>query len=159
MINSKNWHILGDLITSSISRLDKRLNILEYANFRYIRHYDKNQYKIISDSTQCQEGIKVCVYSHTYICEYLNIYIYAYLHMPNPEIAKECGLVLLGIMTVCKNLFLQELFLRFVECKNRFNLFLFFDRVQGQNKLTLDNGIIIVYNVGNNQSRRLKCRN
>ena len=59
---------------------------------------------------------------------------------------------LVGIMTVCKNLFLQEPILRFIDCKNRFNLFLFFDRVQELNKLTLDNGIIIVYNVGNNQS-------
>ena len=130
MINSKNWHILGDLITSSISRLDKRLNILEYANFSHIRYYDKNQYKIISDSTQYQEGIKVCVYSHTYICEYLNIYIYACPHMSNPEIVQECGLTLPGIMTDCKNLFLQELILRFVECKSKNNLFLFFDRVQ-----------------------------
>jgi len=156
MINSKNWHILDDLNTTSISRLDKTLNILEYVNFCYICHYDKNQYKIISDSTQYQEDIKVCVYSHTYICEYSDIYIYAYPHMSNPEIVQECGLTLPGIMTDCKNFFRARAILRFVECKNCFNLFLFFDGVQGQNKLTLDNGIIIVYNVGNNQSRRLK---
>ena len=130
MIKLKNKHILGDLNANSISSIAKTLNILEYVNFCYICHYDKNQYKIISDSTQYQEDIKVCVYSHTYICEYSDIYIYAYPHMTNPEIVQECGLVLLGIMADCKNLFLQELILRFVECKNCFNLFLFFDRVQ-----------------------------
>ena len=104
--------ILSDSKRSCISTINRALNNLE------------------SDSTQYQESIKVFAYSHTYIYEYLNIYIYAYPHMSNPEIVQECRLVLLGIMTVCKNLFLQELILRFIDCKNCFNLFLFFERVQ-----------------------------
>ena len=105
-LNRKNKGILGDSI------------VIGYSGISSAQNTNKLYLGYISDSTQYQEGIKVCVYSHTYICEYLNIYIYAYPHMPNPEIAQECGLVLLGIMTDCKNLFLQELFLRFVECKN-----------------------------------------
>jgi len=130
--------ILSDSKQSCISDMNRVLNNLE------------------SDSTQYQESIKVFAYSHTYIYEYLNIYIYAYPHMSNPEIAQECGLALPGIMTDCKNLFLQELILRFMGCKSKNNLFLFFDRVQGRNKLTLDNGIIIVYNVDNNQIKSRK---
>ena len=105
-LNRQNKDILGDSMMIGYSGISSAQN----TNKLYLGY--------ISDSTQYQEGIKVCVYSHTYICEYLNIYIYAYPHMTNHEIAKECGLALLGIMTDCKNLFLQELFLRFVECKN-----------------------------------------
>ena len=107
-LQRKNWHIRTFKNACSNPNVESYTPRLEYANFCHIRYYDKNQYKIISDSTQYQEDIKVCVYSHTYICEYSDIYIYAYSHMSNPEIAQECGLALPGIMTDCKNLFLQE---------------------------------------------------
>ena len=139
MINSKNKHILDDLNTSSISRLDKRLNILEYANFSRIPHIDDYRYDNTGEI-------------RTYVLDPGFIEQTFIEQMFEGNVAAP----LVGIMAVCKNLFLQELFLRFIDCKNCFNLFLFFDGVQGLNKLTLDNGIIIVYNVGNNQSRRLK---
>ena len=134
MIKLKNKHILGDLNASSISRLDKTLNILEYVNFRYIPHIDDYRY-------DNKGKIRTYVLGPGFIEQtFLEQMFEGNVAAP-----------LVGIMTVCKNLFLQEPILRFVECKNCFNLFLFFDGVQGQNKLTLDNGIIIVYNVGNNQ--------
>ena len=153
-LNRENKGILGDSMVIGYSGISSAQN----TNKLYLGYiFDSTQYAAGTHAAGThQEDIKVCVYSHTYIYKYSDIYMYAYPHMPNPEIAKECGLVLLGIMAVCKNFFRARAILRFVECKNCFNLFLFFDWVQGLNKLTLDNGIIIVYNVGNNQSRRLK---
>ena len=150
MIKLKNKHILDDLNTNSISRLDKRLNILEYANFRRMAHIDNYRY-------DNKGNIRTNVLGPGFI-ERLFLEQAFYLEQMFLEQMFEGNVAapLVGIMTVCKNLFLQELFLRFMGCKSKNNLFLFFDGVQGQNKLTLDNGIIIVYNVGNNQSRRLK---
>ena len=142
MIKLKNKHILGDLNASSISRLDKTLNILEYVNFRYIPHIDDYRY-------DNKGNIRTNVLGRGFIEQ-------TFLEQ---MFEGNMGGLLVGIMTDCKNFFRARAILRFVECKSKNNLFLFFDRVQGMNKLTLDNGIIIVYNVGNNQSRRLKCRN
>ena len=139
MINSKNWRILADLYPNSISSIAKTLNILEYANFSRVSNIDDYRY----DNTG---NIRTYVLGPGFIEQTFIEQMFE----------GNMGGLLVGIMTDCKNLFLQEKILRFADCKSKNNLFLFFDRVQGLNKLTLDNGIIIVYNVGNNQSRRLK---
>jgi len=126
--------ILSDSKQSCISTMNKALNNLEYARYYHIDNY---RYNGIYRTYVLGPGF----IEQTFLEQMFE---------------GNVGGLPVGIMTDCKNLFLQEPILRFVECKNRFNLFLFFDRVQGRNKLTLDNGIIIVYNVGNNQSRRLK---
>ena len=134
MIKLENKHILGDLNANSISSIAKTLNILEYANFRHTSQIDNYRY-------DNKGNIRTYVLGPGFIEQMFE---------------GSMGGLLVGIMTDCKNLFLQEKILRFADCKSKNNLFLFFDGVQGRNKLTLDNGIIIVYNVGNNQSRRLK---
>ena len=113
MIKLKNKHILGDLTTSSISRLDKILNILEYANFCRIANIDNYRY----DNTG---EIRTNVLGPGFIEQTFIEQMFE----------GNMGGLLVGIMLWCKNLFLQELILRFIDCKNCFNLFLFFERVQ-----------------------------
>jgi len=113
MIKLKNKHILGDLNASSISRLDKTLNILEYVNFRYIPHIDDYRY-------DNKGKIRTYVLGPGFIEQTFIEQMFE----------GNMGGLLVGIMLWCKNLFLQELILRFIDCKNCFNLFLFFERVQ-----------------------------
>jgi len=113
MIKSKNWHILDDLNTSSISRLDKRLNILEYANFYRIANIDNYRY----DNTG---EIRTNVLGSGFIEQTFIEQMFE----------GSMGGLLVGIMLWCKNFFQCKDFLKFTDCKNFFNLFLFFDRVQ-----------------------------
>ena len=103
MINSKNWHILEDLNTSSISSIAKTLNILEYANFSRIYNIDDHRY-------DNKGNIRTYVLGSGFI------------EQTFIEQMFEGGMggLLVGIMLWCKNLFLQELILKFMECKNFF---------------------------------------
>ena len=113
MINSKNWRILADLYPNSISSIAKILNILEYANFSPISPIDNYRY----DNTG---EIRTSVLGSGFIEQTFIEQMFE----------GSMGGLLVGIMLWCKNLFLQELILRFIDCKNCFNLFLFFERVQ-----------------------------
>ena len=113
MINSKNWHILDDLNTSSISRLDKTLNILEYADFSRISNIDNYRYDATGE-------IRTNVLGSGFIEQTFIEQMFE----------GSMGGLLVGIMLWCKNFFQCKEFLKFTDCKNFFNLFLFFDRVQ-----------------------------
>ena len=113
MIKLKNKHILADLYPNSISSIAKILNILEYANFSPISPIDNYQY----DNTG---EIRTNVLGPGFIEQ-------TFLEQ---MFEKNVGGLLVGIMLWCKNFFQCKDFLKFTDCKNFFNLFLFFDRVQ-----------------------------
>ena len=100
--------ILNDSKLSCISDMNRALNNLEYTCYYHIDNYRYN-------------GIY-----RTYVLGPGFIEQTFLEQMFEGNVAAP----LVGIMADCKNPFLQEPILRFVECKNCFNLFLFFDRVQ-----------------------------
>ena len=107
-LESINSAILSDSKRSCISDMNRVLNNLEYTRYYHIDNYRYN-------------GIY-----RTYVLGPGFIEQTFLEQMFEGNVAAP----LVGIMADCKNLFLQELILRFVGCKNCFNLFLFFDRVQ-----------------------------
>jgi len=107
-LESINSAILSDSKRSCISDMNRVLNNLEYTRYYHIDNYRYN-------------GIY-----RTYVLGTGFIEQTFLEQMFEGNVAAP----LVGIMADCKNLFLQELILRFVGCKNCFNLFLFFDRVQ-----------------------------
>ena len=118
MINSKNWHILDDLNTSSISSIAKTLNILEYANFSHIANIDNYRY---DNTGEIRTGVH-----RTYVLGpgFIEQTFIEQMFEGN------MGGLLPEIMADCKNFFQYKDFLKFTDCKSCFNLFLFFDRVQ-----------------------------
>ena len=88
--------ILSDSKQSCISTMNKALNNLEYARYYHIDNY---RYNGIYRTYVLGPGF----IEQTFLEQMFE---------------GSMGGRLVGIMTDCKNLFLQELFLRFVECKN-----------------------------------------